>query len=429
MPFYSYPVRPLSVLLLLAPAVGFAQQSDLTLNQALEMAREKNGTIRSAYSQVEASRQQVIQSRAPFLPTVTPTIQYNSVRNDGSQLLYKNDGWVGALGLSWTVLDSGERDFTYRSSRASLESQRFSARNTLRNTLFTVAQQYFDTLRAQQELKVSGSTVERAKTILDQTDARIQVRDAAKIERLQANVDFQNAKVQSLSARNQVTNAAATLKATVGLDGDNPLPPLRDEPLALIDLPDDVSSLVAEGFKNRPDLISQRLAIQALEYSRQKAEREAGPTFALTLNNTYQFTPSGTNNRNVTLMASYPLFDAGLSRAIARQIAANIESSKALLLQSERSARAAIEADYAADKTNREKLAAAQIALDAAKENYLFAVDSRDKGGSDLLTVLTAQVSLVTAESNFIQAQYDTRIADIQLRLDTGRPIPGEPAA
>ena len=72
------------------------------------------------------------------------------------------------------------------------------------------------------------------------------------------------------------------------------------------------------------------------------------------------------------------------------------------------------------ETTNRE------IALDAAKKNYNAAVDSQKAGAYDLLQVLTAQVSLVTAESNQIQALYDYRISDVNLKLVTGRPIPGE---
>jgi len=96
------------------------------------------------------------------------------------------------------------------------------------------------------------------------------------------------------------------------------------------------------------------------------------------------------------------------------------------LEQAQRVVRAEIEAAYVELKTNAERLQAAQTALDAAKKNYEAAVDSQKAGAYDLLQVITAQLSLVTAESNEIQAMYDYRISDVNLRLVTGRPIPGE---
>jgi outer membrane protein len=413
------------VLLGLRPAVASAQDS-MSLDDALRLARQRNGTIQSAFHLVDAAHARVLESYAAFFPVITPQYQYNNVRQDGPVPLLLANGSLGQIAASWTLLDSGDRNFVYRSSQSSLRSVKSNSQQTVRATLFTVTQQYYDALRAQELDRVSGSEVDRTKTILDQTLLRIQVRDAAPIERLQANADYQNARVQALTTHNQVTNAAATLKATIGMDTTGPLPTLRntDEPLSAV--PDNLNKVIADGLKARPDLESQRLAIEAEDFNRRKLQLDAGPTFSLGVTDDYQFYPVTTNNRAVELLASVPLSDGGLSRAQVREIRANIASDRALLKQSERNARAEIEAAYATCKTDAERLAAAQVALDAAQENYKSTVDSRDKGASDLLQVLTAQVSLVTAESNFIQAQYDARIADVQLRLVTGRPIPGE---
>ena len=51
---------------------------------------------------------------------------------------------------------------------------------------------------------------------------------------------------------------------------------------------------------------------------------------------------------------------------------------------------------------------------------------ARQAGASELIELLTAQVSLVTAESNYVEARYDTLISRVRLKLATGRPLPGE---
>ncbi|AIE85397.1 TolC family protein [Fimbriimonas ginsengisoli] len=423
------PIRTLSLFMLVlvaSPSLALAQDSTLTLDQALRLAKERNGTIRSAQYDVNAAESRVTQAFSAFLPTVTPQYQYNNIRRDGNQPLFVTNGDAGLLSGNWRLLDSGERDFSYRSSKHSLYASRFNAKQTLRTTLFAVTQQFYDALRFQELARVADSQVDRAQTIYDQTMLRIKLRDAAAIEELQADADLQNAKVAVLTARNRVTNAAASLKSAIGLDAGQALPTLEKDTAELPEMPGNLDSIVTEGLRQRPDLLSRREALDSERLTRSRAQREAGVSFALDLSNDYQFSPSRLNNRNLGLVVSYPLFDGGRTRAIVRELSANISADSALLLQAERDARAEIEAAAAEARTNRERLVAAKKALDAAQKNFEAAVNSRSKGASDLLQVITAQVSLVTAESNHIEAQYDSRISDARLRLVTGQPVPGE---
>jgi len=409
--------------------VGASAQTGetLSLERALELARQRNGTIRAAELDVESARQRVTQANAAFYPQITPQYQYNDIRRERDRASFAQSGDVGLIRGSWRLLDSGERDFSVRSSRRALESTRFTGRQTLRTTLFSVTQQYYDALRAQELKRVADSQVARAETILKQTQARIAVKDAAPIEELQANADFQNARVQSLNARNRVTNAAATLKASIGLDTNEPLPTLeRVDQTTVAEIPSDLRVLVNEGISNRPDLLSRRRSIESQRLSQRRADREAGISFGVDLFDDYQVTPDRLNDRTFSFLLSYPLFDGGRRRAIVRELGANIQADRLALAQAERSAQAEIEAAYAEVTTNVERLNAAQIALDAARRNFEAATGSRQAGAADLLQVLTAQVSLVTAESNYIEAVYDTRIAEARLRLVTGRPVPGE---
>ncbi|MDR3689550.1 MAG: TolC family protein [Fimbriimonas sp.] len=407
-------------------------QSVLTLDEALSLAKDRNGTVRSAYLQVKSADAVVVQQLAAFYPTLNAQYQYNSDRNQivttGNETsFFQLEGAQTFLNSSWTLLDSGQRDYNLRSATRSRDSRRFNAKQVLRSTLFSVVQQYYDTLRAQELERVAQAEVSRAQTILDQTQTRIKARDAAQIEELQANADFQNARVTALTARNTSTNAAATLKGTIGLQSDEPLPKLQTEKSIAAPLPTEtLKGLVSEGLEKRPDLIAQRKNIESEHYSKMFADLQAGPTMNLSANYTEQMTPIALANRTLTFTVTMPLFDGGALRASARQIGYSIKADRASLDQAERVVRADIEAAYVELKTNAERLQAAEIALEAAQKNYDAAVDSQKAGAYDLLQVLTAQVSLVTAESNQIQALYDYRISDVNLKLVTGRPIPGE---
>lgn len=422
---------------LLVLVIGTAQAQDqsqptLTLDQALSLAKEKNGTVKSALMQVKAGDQLVVQALSAFYPTISAQYQYNSdrqqfVSNSNTSAFFQTEGAQTSFNSSWTLLDTGERYLSLNSARRARDSRSFNAKQVLRTTLFNVVQEYYNALRTQELERVAQTEVTRAQTILDQTQTRIKARDAAQIEELQANADYQNAKVTALSAKNDTTNAAAVLKSTIGLSSGAPLPPLqkveiggKPNPIA------DLQTLILEGIKHRPDLIAQRKNIESESFSKDLANHQAGITANISGSYIEQVQPVDLSDRTLTFLINIPIFDAGNLRAQARQIGYNIKADRATLEQAERVVRSDIEAAYKTVMTNSERLDAAQIALEAAQKNYDAAVDSQKAGAYDLLQVLTAQVSLVTAESNQIQALYDYKISEVNLQLVTGRPIPGE---
>jgi len=403
----------------------------LTLQEALQMAKSRNGNIQAAASDIRSADARVRQSLAAFYPTITPEYQYNSDRFEtetglGNRFV-QDEGGFSTLRTSVRLLDAGQRSYALSGSRRSLEAQRFSSRQSVRSVLFTVQQQFYDALRSQELQRVAEAQVARANTILEQTKARVQVKDAAEKDTLQARADSLNAQVEALVAQNRTVTANASLKATIGLETSQSLPTLVKGPEPT-EFPDagSLDALVTEGLSNRPDILAQRRSIEALRFSELSALRQASLSFGLDAGFAQQLTPGRLENRTLTFLLSYPLFDGNLRREQAREIRYNVQASQAELEQAERTARAEIESAYKAHTQNAQRVQAAQLAVEAARINYSAASDSQRLGAADLIEVLTAQVSLVTAESNYIEAVYDYRISEARLKLVTGRPLEGE---
>ncbi|RYG04995.1 MAG: hypothetical protein EON94_00970, partial [Caulobacteraceae bacterium] len=163
-------------------------------------------------------------------------------------------------------------------------------------------------------------------------------------------------------------------------------------------------------------------------YQTRQAEVEAGLTFAVDGTYDFQIDPQRQANRGFSVLASYPIFDAGTRRAAVRERRAIVLSLGEQLTQAERQARADVESAYIELSQNRQRLEAADSAVAAARENYAAALGSQEAGAATIIDVLTAQVSLVTAETARIEAVFDTLIAELRLQLATGRPLPGESA-
>ncbi len=409
----------------------FAQEK-LTIDEAIRLAKQNNGTLKAAVQDLVAAKARKVQANSAFMPTITPTASYTESRRDipNAQLGNTTSEFSQLstqASLTWQALDAGQRMAQLRAARESVSSQAAQTQQTLRQIIFNVESQFLETLRAQELEKVADAQLERANKVLDQTKTRVEVGDAARREILQAEADALNAKVNSITAKNATNTNSAGLKSIIGYQRD--YSPLQLENVTFSkdpDLPDSVQTAVELGLKARPDLIARRTAVKSQAEGLRSTEINAGLTWSLDLSYGQQFSPQSVANRNGSFVFSYPLFDGGKSRAMVNEQRANVEGSRALLDQAEKDARSEIEATYLTYHQNLEALDSADLALKAARLNFEAADGSQKAGAANLIDVITAQVSLVTAESNYIQATYDLLISQLKLRLVTGLPMPGE---
>ncbi len=410
-------------------AGGWAGES-LTLEDALRLAKANNGTLKAAAFDIKAATARKAQATSALFPTLTPAFSFSKTKNEqGNSTIggttFEFEQTATQARINWRILDSGERLTQIRSAREGEAAQVAQSRQTFRQVIFGVHQQYIETLRAQELESLADYQFKRAETVLEQTKARVKVGDAARREILQAQADTLNASVNVITAKNRVDTNAATLKSQIGLQKDFDRPVLSPYKVD-IDSPSELSKAVEVGMTIRPDLISRRRNIGATQQSLRNAQIGAGLQWTLDYTDTSFFTPTSGNNQNISFLLSYPLFDGGNARSAVAIQRATLESANATLSQAERDARSEIESAFITFRQNKSRAEAAEKALDAAKLNFEATTESRRLGASDLIDVLTAQVSLATAESNRIDAKYDLLISQLRLQLVTGMPIPGE---
>ena len=412
-------------------ALGPAQ-TPLTFPEAVRIARGRNGALVRANAEIRAAKARVDQQKAAFYPTVTPRYAYTDTRNGlvgtqsttGGRLDFVTQG--AQVAFAYTLFDTGQRQLALSGQRAAFGLTEANAIVTLRSTLLSVEQQYLETLRAQELLRTAESTRDRAKVILDQTELRARVGDVARIQILQARTDFLNAEVSVVQAQNRVTSNAATLRALVGIEDAASVPTLEGTSIPDVEPePRELETVVQEGLAARPDLAARRYALDQQRQAVRLSRVNASFQFSIDANYVYSLTDRADNSQ-ASLVLSYPLFDGGLRRAQARESQALFDASEADLVQARRDARAEIETAYNLLTQNARRTAAATQAVETARQNYEAARQSQRLGAGTLVDVTTAQLSLVTSETNLIEAKYDELIASLQLRVATGRSLPGE---
>jgi outer membrane protein len=412
---------------LLAVAAACAQES-LSLDDALRLVLQNNGLARAAIAESDAADARLAAARANLYPSIDLSSSTTRTRIEGGGATADTTQRQNGFGLEWLLLDNGQRELRIRQSSRTAEAARQNTRETLRRVLFQTARAYYEVLRRKELLQVADAAVRRAETLLEVAKAQAEVGTAPQKDVLQAEADLANARVQQIQARNALRLAETDLKRLIGWEAQKPLPELTapDTPPT----PDpalSVEQLWQRARLQRPDLRDAELRLQISRLGLDAARLNSLLRLQISARGFREYEPNSRTQGSISIVASYPLFDGGLTRAALREAEASLQSAQFRLQQVERDAYAEVESALLSLREASERLEASKIALAAAQRNFDAAQESLREGVGTIVEVITAQLALITAETNLVQATYDAAVAELQLRLATGERLPAEP--
>jgi outer membrane protein len=412
---------------LLAVAAVNAQET-LSLDDALRLALQNNGLARAALAETDAADARLAAARANLYPSIDLSSSTTRTRIEGGGAIADTTQRQNGFGLEWLLLDNGQRELRIRQSSRTAEATRQSTRDTVRRVLFQTARAYYEVLRRKELLQVADTAVRRAETLLEVAKAQAEVGAAPQKDVLQAEADLANARVQQIQARNALRLAETDLKRLIGWEAQKPLPDLTapDAPPT----PDpalSVEQLWQRARLQRPDLRDAELRLQISRLGLDAARLNSLLRLQISVRGFREYDPNSRTQGSISIVASYPLLDGGLTRANLREAEASLQSAQFRLQQAERDAYAEVESALLSIREAFERLEASKIAVAAAQRNFDAAQESLREGVGTIVEVLTAQLALITAETNLVQATYDAAVAELQLRVATGERLPAEP--
>ncbi|BCW97031.1 MAG: TolC family protein [Fimbriimonadales bacterium] len=417
----------ISIVGLLTAALACAQES-LTLEDALRLALQNNGLARAALADADAADARLNAARANLYPSIDISSSTTRTRIEGGGVNTETTQRQNGFGLEWLLLDNGQRELRIRQSSRSAEATRQNTRETLRRVLFQTARAYYEALRRKELLQVADTAVRRAETLLEVARAQAEVGAAPQKDVLQAEADLANARVQQIQARNALRLAETDLKRLIGWDALQPLPALDAPDAAPAPDPSiSLEQLWQRARLQRPDLRNAELSLQISRLGLDSARLNSLIRLQISARGFREYEPNSRTQGSISVIASYPLFDGGLTRANLREAQASLQSAQFRLQQAERDAYAEVESALLSVRESAERLEASRLAVAAARRNFDAAQESLREGVGTIVEVLTAQLALITAETNLVQATYDAAVADLQLRLAVGDKLPVEP--
>lgn len=425
-----------------APAGAFR----LTLEEAVEIALLRNPD--QAVSALEAARaaNDVTLGNAGYLPTLDASAGLVGTRGGafgggggGADTTGGGGGGGGqgatvldvGLGLGYTVYDGGRRDATLRRLRA--EARRFAllADADAEALAYEVTAAYLDAARQSDLADAFAEAVAVSEDRLRIAQAEVRIGTAAEIDGALALADYNADRSAVLRQRVLLAGARAALGGLLALP--EPEAVVVTDTLAL-GPPADLDALVAEAAAGNRRVRSLEAAEDAAALAVREVRSEYRPTvrasagLGLTGFDRGAFppalAPSVGPDLRYGLTASLPIFDGGererrVQNALIRREQAGLvaegervfnRARAARLAASARGFRALVELETLNERVARENV---RVALAQLRLGFITPVDLRQ-----------VQLTLVDVRTRRVEAVYQARLAEAELRLLAGDLLP-----
>ncbi len=385
-----------------------ARQSPVDMEELASWARTNAPAVVQARQDVVQAQIALRSVKASFVPVVDGSIAYTyaSQNINPHDTSWDGDGnWGGNLTVNWLIWDFGRTSASARRAAAALAAADRAKRTAEDGAAYAVRAACFSMNRAAELQRVASQTVESYRQHRDQTRDRRDVGAAMDYEVSKAEVDYQNALLNEISAANAVETARASLSLALGL-AENPKIELGD--CSFPEMPGDADAVMAVAATNAPALAALRAQADAARQYVDWTICELYPKLAFSLT----FDARGDSSPLLWNYAAAPavaqnLFAAGAKTRQIETAVAQLRQARSALAQAEQTLyNQILSATLAADRA-RKSLSVAETALAAAKENFDVVSSRYDVGKASALERTDAQVALSSAEANVVTARYD----------------------
>ncbi|TZF84711.1 TolC family protein [Pedobacter sp. BS3] len=254
-----------------------------TLQQCLDYAKQHNISINSLRLNKEASRQDLIASKAAVLPDLYGSVSQNLSHNNRNEVGTSSANVNGSAGIStsWTLYNGGYLRNDIRQKDLSVQSSNLSVLEAGNSISVQIVQAYLNILLDKETILYAEDLVATSKTQVSQMQQQYNVGAVAKKDLVQLSAQLANDQYTLTTAQNAERQDKLNLKQLLQLPTGQSFDIVKpDSAIALAAIPS-LNEVLTLALNTRPEMQNSKLGVDIAQLDLAKARAGYKPTISL----------------------------------------------------------------------------------------------------------------------------------------------------
>ena len=401
---------------------SFSNAFAVTLYEALNQTYQNNIQLNAERENIKASEEDVNISKADYKPTLTlsgsKSIENtNKLTNQsgGDATINDVDPFTTSIKLEQTLLDYG-RDLTLEKNITALDLAKAKLIKKEQDILHSAVDAYTNLILAREKQNINRKNLNLLRRQVENDKIRRDRGQITNTDLAQSESSLAGAQAQFTQAKSDLLIAKLTYENIIGKISDPNQ--LKKNSKSIVNIPNSLSDAINLSKQNNPDIKIAKFDLEQSEKDVAISQSDLKPSASLSLERSYSDDLSSTIDQRekdiLKATVSWPFFTGGKTQSkINKQ--SNLTTRKRLLLDhavrtnetNVASAWSSLESSKSFLNSVKVQVRAAQIANEGIAAEY-------ERGSRTTLDViqsnsllLSAQLSQVNSERNYLMAQYN----------------------
>ena len=401
---------------------SFSKAIAVTLYDALNQTYQNNIQLNAERENIKASEEDINISKADYKPKLTlsgsKSIENtNKLTNQsgGDATITDADPFTTSIKLEQTLLDFG-RDLTLEKNITALDLAKARLVKKEQDVLHSAVDAYTNLILAREKQNINRKNLNLLRRQVENDKIRRDRGQITNTDLAQSESSLAGAQAQFTQAKSDLLIAKLTYENIIGEIADPNQ--LKKNSKSIVNIPNSLNEAINLSRQNNPDIKIAKFDLAQSEKEEAISQSDLKPTASLSLERSYSDDLSSTVDERekdvLKATVSWPFYSGGKKQSkINKQ--SNLTTRKRLLLDDTvrtnetnvSSAWSSLESSQSFLNSVKVQVRAAQIANEGIAAEY-------ERGSRTTLDViqsnsllLSAQLSLVSSERNYLMAQYN----------------------
>lgn len=421
----------ISALLLLASPSANARK--WTLQECIDYALAHNIQLRRNLLSRQSAHEDVLQSKAELLPSLTAStsqnVSYNPFPESGRQQVangyvemttdkvYYNGSY--AVSFDWTIWNGNQNRMKIQQNQLTEQQAELDSAITANSIQEQIAQIYVQILYTHEALKVNRQSLEYSQANEQRGKEMVEVGQFSQADLAQLSAQRASDEYNVVAQESNLRDYTRQLKQILQLtdDGEDFEVSIPDNVTgdALAEIPG-LQTVYTHALASRPELRQQRLAIESGELSVRMAKARRLPTVSMqggvstnvtTMSDAAYGSQLKTNlTTSAGLTLSVPIFDRRETRTAINKANIAMETSRLALEEQQTTLYSTIESYWIQAVNNQAKYKSALANTESQQTSYELLSDQFRLGLKNITELREAKENLLVAQQNELQSKY-----------------------